>query len=561
MKKVLSVLLAVCLLLGALPFMGFADAPLSNNSSGDSPAEPVFPSDELIRAQADKYGLLKYLDANDLGQALIRADFPPLLLGMAGEDVNLTQENEELPLADCTELTTARRVMIQWAMEKGYMGYRAPESPVFGPQGQLTRAEAAAILWAVSGKASTDADDINIRFSDVPITGWFVSPIFQLDSYGVFTTEKETFSPHKRITQREVLVWLCALYEYLNNGVVSSVSLEQSTLTIEAGETTNAGNPVIVPENTATEYAWISTDPAVVTVENGAITAVGPGSAEVLVQLGNGNSACIEITVTGEPTAPPTTPPTPVYPSYPIPPAVRTPTPGPTEEPTPEPTEEPTPSPEPTEEPTPEPAEPPTPVPEPTEEPTPKPTETPTPDATPTPVPSAFTDVREKDWFASSVQWAVQNGITSGKGSTTTFKPNDTCTRAEIMTFIWASEGKPDPTSAAAFSDMPTLAAFRSAISWAVEKGVTGGIGGGKFGTTAPCTRVQAVTFLWAAAGKPQPSTPAMFSDMTGNQIYDSAISWAVENQITSGAGNNRFDPNKRCTRAEIVTFLHKAYQ
>lgn len=182
---------------------------------------------------------------------------------------------------------------------------------------------------------------------------------------------------------------------------------------------------------------------------------------------------------------------------------------------------------------------------------------------TPTPAPNVggFDDVRENHWFASHVMWAVQNGITSGKGSTSTFKPNDTCTRAEIMTFLWAAEGRPTVSSTAAFSDMPTLAAFRSAISWAVEKGVTGGIGGGRFGTTAPCTRVQAVTFLWAAAGKPQPSTPAMFSDMTGNQIYDSAISWAVENQITSGAGNNRFDPNKRCTRAEIVTFLHKAYQ
>lgn len=185
----------------------------------------------------------------------------------------------------------------------------------------------------------------------------------------------------------------------------------------------------------------------------------------------------------------------------------------------------------------------------------------PTPEPTPVPTVGGFSDVTADRYYAQPVVWAVQKGITSGKGSTTTFKPNDTCTRAEIMTFIWASEGKPDPTGTAPFSDMPTLSAFRSAISWAVEKGVTGGIGGGRFGTTAPCTRVQAVTFLWAAAGKPQPSTPAMFSDMTGSQIYDSAISWAVENQITSGAGNNRFDPNKRCTRAEIVTFLHKAYQ
>ncbi len=179
----------------------------------------------------------------------------------------------------------------------------------------------------------------------------------------------------------------------------------------------------------------------------------------------------------------------------------------------------------------------------------------------PKPAPEQFEDVQSKDWFADSVTWAIHNNITSGKGSTTTFKPHDTCTRAEIMTFIWAAEGRPDPAGAAEFSDMPSLPAFRSAISWAVEQGVTSGMGGGKFGAAMPCTRVQAVTFLWAAAGKPQPNATATFSDMTGNPVYDAAISWAVENQITTGAGNNRFAPGKRCTRAEIVTFLRNAYQ
>ncbi len=199
----------------------------------------------------------------------------------------------------------------------------------------------------------------------------------------------------------------------------------------------------------------------------------------------------------------------------------------------------------------------PTPTPEPTEEPTPTPE--PTGEPTPTPAPPAFTDVGERDWFAVSVAWAVQNNITSGKGSSSTFKPHDTCTRAEIMTFIWASEGRPSPSAPADFVDMPSLPAFRSAISWAVEQGVTSGMGGGKFGATMPCTRVQAVTFLWAAAGRPQPTATAAFSDMTGNSVYDAAISWAVENRITTGAGNNRFNPGKRCSRAEIVTFLRAA--
>ncbi len=196
-------------------------------------------------------------------------------------------------------------------------------------------------------------------------------------------------------------------------------------------------------------------------------------------------------------------------------------------------------------------------TPEPT--PTPEPTEEPTPTPEPPPAPPAFTDVGERDWFAVSVAWAVQNNITSGKGSSSTFKPHDTCTRAEIMTFIWASEGRPAPSAPADFVDMPSLPAFRSAISWAVEQGVTSGMGGGKFGATMPCTRVQAVTFLWAAAGRPQPTATAAFSDMTGNSVYDAAISWAVENQITTGAGNNRFNPGKRCSRAEIVTFLRAA--
>ena len=191
--------------------------------------------------------------------------------------------------------------------------------------------------------------------------------------------------------------------------------------------------------------------------------------------------------------------------------------------------------------------------------PTPEPTEEPTPTPEPTPAPPAFTDVGERDWFAVSVAWAVQNNITSGKGSSSTFKPHDTCTRAEIMTFIWASEGRPSPSAPADFVDMPSLPAFRSAISWAVEQGVTSGMGGGKFGATMPCTRVQAVTFLWAAAGRPQPTATAAFSDMTGNSVYDAAISWAVENQITTGAGNNRFNPGKRCSRAEIVTVLRAA--
>ena len=187
---------------------------------------------------------------------------------------------------------------------------------------------------------------------------------------------------------------------------------------------------------------------------------------------------------------------------------------------------------------------------------------TPTPDpwvpSTPTPKPVQFVDVPQGKYFYSAVIWAVGEGITGGT-SATTFSPDKTCTRVQIMTFLWASQGRPTPSSLATFSDMTNNGVFNKAISWAVENKITGGVGDNKFGTNNPCTRVQAVTFLWIAAGKPTPQSTATFSDMPTNPVFRNAISWAVENKITGGVGNNRFGTNRPCTRGQIATFLYAA--
>lgn len=216
-----------------------------------------------------------------------------------------------------------------------------------------------------------------------------------------------------------------------------------------------------------------------------------------------------------------------------------------------------------------------TPTPTPTPIPTPTPTSTPTPepDVSPSPAPSItppensptpspdttkkFDDVSPTAYYSDAVTWAVQNKITGGTGNNK-FSPNMACTRAQIVTFLWNAMGQPS-APAASFSDMTNSSVFNNAISWAVEAGITGGTGNNKFSPNAKCTRVQAVTFLWIAAGKPLPSKMATFSDMTGNFVFDTAISWAVENRITGGTGNNKFSPKAVCSRAQIVTFLYNS--
>jgi hypothetical protein len=174
-----------------------------------------------------------------------------------------------------------------------------------------------------------------------------------------------------------------------------------------------------------------------------------------------------------------------------------------------------------------------------------------------TPV-SGFSDVSSSDYFADAVAWAVENGITSGT-SDTSFSPNASCTRADMMTFLWRAAGSPTVTVSVTFSDVSSDAYYAQAIAWAVANNITSGTGDGKFSPNATVTRAESVQFLYRAAGSPAASGSS-FSDVAANAYYANAVAWAVANGITSGTGNNTFSPNANCVRAQIVTFLYKNY-
>lgn len=171
--------------------------------------------------------------------------------------------------------------------------------------------------------------------------------------------------------------------------------------------------------------------------------------------------------------------------------------------------------------------------------------------------PSPFSDVFSDDYYKEAVEWAVEQGIANGTGNGK-FSPEAACTRAQIVTFLWRAAGSPEPTSGLSmFSDVKTNEYYEKAVRWAIEQGITNGTGNGKFSPEAACTRGQAVTFLWRAAGEPSAGT-AGFSDVCASDYYAPAVNWAVQNDVTAGTGNNRFSPNWKCTRAQIVTFLYR---
>ena len=169
-------------------------------------------------------------------------------------------------------------------------------------------------------------------------------------------------------------------------------------------------------------------------------------------------------------------------------------------------------------------------------------------------------DVKDKDWFAASVLWAKENGVTGGT-SATTFSPNDSCTRAQVVTFLWAANGKPEPASTDnPFADVREKDWYYKAVLWAVEKGITGGISATEFGPNNTCTRAQIVTFLYAAAGKPEIDGNSSFNDVRDKDWFAKPVIWAAENGVTGGIGEGKFGPNDNCTRAQVVTFLYKVY-
>lgn len=201
----------------------------------------------------------------------------------------------------------------------------------------------------------------------------------------------------------------------------------------------------------------------------------------------------------------------------------------------------------------------PTPTPVPTTAPTITPTVTPLPTASPVPKPE-FTDVKENAYYAQPVAWAIENGITSGIGMGK-FGPENSCTRGQIVTFLWRAAGSPNPkTIVNPFTDVKSTDYYYKAVLWAVENNITSGVGKGKFGPGNSCTRGQAVTFLWRAAGSPNAdSTGKSFTDVKAGSYYERAVNWAVANKITSGTGANTFSPDNSCTRGQIVTFLYRA--
>ena len=174
-----------------------------------------------------------------------------------------------------------------------------------------------------------------------------------------------------------------------------------------------------------------------------------------------------------------------------------------------------------------------------------------------------FEDVLESDYFYNPVIWAISctPQVTAGIDETH-FGPHNDCTREQIVTFLWAANGKPDPAATvSSFPDVTSDVWYFKPVMWAVENGITSGMGDGSFGVGQPCTRAQAMTFLWAANDKPpHKSTESPFSDVTEDDWFCTAILWAAENGVTAGIGNGLFGVNNTCTRAQIITFLYKAY-
>ena len=169
-----------------------------------------------------------------------------------------------------------------------------------------------------------------------------------------------------------------------------------------------------------------------------------------------------------------------------------------------------------------------------------------------------FYDVPNDAYYYEAVRWAVGKGITEGVGNNL-FAPNQPCTRAQIVTFLWRAAGSPEPKAMSSFTDIPADSYYAKAVAWAVENGITTGTGDGKFSPDATCTRAQAVTFLFRASEASGAGVPA-FSDVSANAYYAEAVKWATDNGITNGIGGNLFGSNNDCTRAQIVTFLWRLY-
>ena len=175
-----------------------------------------------------------------------------------------------------------------------------------------------------------------------------------------------------------------------------------------------------------------------------------------------------------------------------------------------------------------------------------------------TPPSTGFVDVPASAYYADAVKWAVEKGITTGT-STTTFSPEASCTRAQMVTFLWRAAGSPAPkATTTAFTDLDKSAYYYDAVLWAVEKGITTGTSATTFSPNATVTRGQTVTFLYRFAGQPAVSGSSSFTDVNSSDYYAAAVQWAKEQGITSGTSDTTFSPTSDCTRGQIVTFLYR---
>ncbi len=168
-----------------------------------------------------------------------------------------------------------------------------------------------------------------------------------------------------------------------------------------------------------------------------------------------------------------------------------------------------------------------------------------------------FADVPEGEWFTDAVAWAVANGVTNGTDSTH-FSPEDPCTRAQMVTFLWRASGMPEPGSVdMPFTDVKSGSYYEKAVLWALEKGITTGVDDTHFAPDRTVTRAETVVFLCRFAGAGAEARD-IFEDVPASKWYAAAVTWAMDSGVTNGTGRNRFSPDDFCTRAQIVTFLHR---
>lgn len=172
--------------------------------------------------------------------------------------------------------------------------------------------------------------------------------------------------------------------------------------------------------------------------------------------------------------------------------------------------------------------------------------------------PGHFTDVKAGAYYEDAVKWAVDKAVTSGK-TVTTFAPNESCTRAQAVTFLWRAAGSPEPTaSEMTFTDVKADSYYYKAVLWAVENKITSGMSDTLFAPDATCSRSQIVTFLYRMQNSPESKAENPFTDVKADAYYANAVLWAVENGVTTGASATTFDPAGDCTRGQIVTFLYR---